>query len=341
VPIPASQPRNDFYTKTVPLLRWAMVLLALAMELGAGLALREARRSSPGGSEDWNALRNALMETRARMARLVAEISGLENEADVFAATFWRDFYRALLTNAARNAIAKLLIVVLAVMLVPCARAESDGHLDLVIAVDLTRSVSVTGPDGKSDFQKNLDGVSRVLAQVPAGAHITVIGITGRTFTQPHILLSASVSPDPGYFGERIAAARDALIRGWSVRSATLRPDSRSTDILGAFLLASQIFAQSPAGNRKLLLIFSDLRNTAFGLNLERPLSLLHAQSLLDARHISVADLQGITVDALGVDGAGESTTYWQRLQAFWAEYLRQSGARVGSFSVLRGLPAQ
>jgi len=131
VPIPASQPRNDFYTNTVPLLRWAMVLLALAMELGAGLALREARRSSPGGSEDWNALRNALVETRARMARLVAEISGLENEADVFAATFWRDFYRALLTNAARGAIAKLLIVVLAVMLVPCARAESDRHLDL------------------------------------------------------------------------------------------------------------------------------------------------------------------------------------------------------------------
>jgi len=176
---------------------------------------------------------------------------------------------------------------------------------------------------------------------VPAGAHITVIGITGRTFAQPYILLSASVSPDPGYFGERIDAARNALIRGWSVRSATLRPDSQSTDILGAFLLASQIFAQSPAGNRKLLLIFSDLRNTASGLNLERPLSLLHAQSLLDARHISVADLQGITVDALGVDGAGESTTYWQRLQAFWAEYLRQSGARVGSFSVLRGLPAQ
>ena len=35
---------NSFYDETVALLRWAMALLAMAMELGAGLALYDARR---------------------------------------------------------------------------------------------------------------------------------------------------------------------------------------------------------------------------------------------------------------------------------------------------------
>ena len=97
-----------------------MVLLALSMELAAGLALHKAWHSRPDNSEDWKGLRNDLVETRARMSMLVAEISGLEDEAGIFAAGFWRDFYRALLTNAARNAITKLLIVVLAILLFPC-----------------------------------------------------------------------------------------------------------------------------------------------------------------------------------------------------------------------------
>lgn len=129
-------------------------LLALSMELGASLALYQAWRSVPDSSEDWNALRNDLVETRTRMALLVAEICRLEEEAGIFAASFWRDFYRALLTNAARNAIAKLLVLLLAALAIPRAHADSGGHLDPVIAVDLSGSVAVVGPDGKKRVSK-------------------------------------------------------------------------------------------------------------------------------------------------------------------------------------------
>jgi hypothetical protein len=338
-PPPAQPPaQNDFYAKTVPLLRWAMVLLALSMELAAGLALHKAWHSRPDNSEDWKALRNDLIETRARMSMLVAEISGLEDEAGIFAAAFWRDFYRALLTNAARNAMTKLLCLVIGIVLLPYAHAASPKHLDLVIAVDLTQSVSVAGPDETSEFRKNIDGVTGVLAQIPAGAHVTVIAITDRSFAQPYILLSASVSPDAGYFGERLGAARNQLVTRWRARSLRLNPDSRSTDVFGAVLLASQIFSESPSTDRRMLVLFSDMRNSTPELNLERFQVLAHAASSLPPGIVH-ADLRSVEVYALGVDGANRSTLYWQDVQQFWVEYLSGCGAGVKSFSVLRDVP--
>ena len=335
-PTPQTPPQNDFYAQTVPLLRWAMVLLALSMELAAGLALHKAWHSRSDNSQDWKGLRNDLIETRARMSMLVAEIRGLEDEAGIFAAGFWRDFYRALLTNAARNAIMKLFCLFLGVALLPHAHAANERHLNLVIAVDLTQSVSVTGPDDGNEFRKNIDGVTRALAEVPPGTHVTVIGITDRSFAQPYILVSASVSPDAGYFGERLGGARGQLVAKWKERSLTLRSDSPSTDVFGALLLASQIFSAGPSTDRRMLVLFSDMRNSTSELNLERFQVLAHARTASLPPGIVHADLRNVEVYALGVDGANRSAVYWQDLQQFWAAYLTDSGAFLRSFSVLR-----
>lgn len=338
---PAAQPpaQDDFYAKTVPLLRWAMVLLALSMELAAGLALHQAWHSRPDYSEDWKALRNDLVETGARMAMLVAEISGLEDEAGVFAAGFWRDFYRALLTNAARNALNKLLILVLVVSFTPHARADTGDHLDLVIAVDLTRSVAVVGPDGESDFQKNIDGVTRIFAEIPAGAHVTVIGITNRSFAQPYILMSASVSHDPGYFGERLTSARNTLVSHWEASSGILSPYFRSTDIFGVLLLASQILAQDNAASRKVLVLFSDMRNSSPRSDLENPQALRNALGVGLAKPVTPSYLAGVEICAIGVDDANRPASYFDELHLFWAKYFRDAGAKLKAFSVLRDNP--
>jgi hypothetical protein len=321
------------------MLRWAMVLLALSMELAAGVALHKAWHSRPNSSEDWKALRNELVEIRARLSMLVAEISGLEDEAGIFAAGFWRDFYAALLTNAVRNAMTKLLVLALAVLLLPHAWAASEGHLELVIAVDLTKSVDAAGPDGKTEFQKNIDGVTGILARLPTGAHVTVIGITDRSFAQPYILLSASLSPDAGYFGERLGDARKLVVVRWKARCLTLRPDAPATDVFGALFLAGQIFSRGSDGDRKMLVLFSDMRNSTPELDLERSKDPSHARTMLHSRQIPDAELRGVEVDVLGMDGAGKSGIYWQDLREFWSEYFATSGVAVKSISVLRDVP--
>ena len=335
---PPQAPDTEFYDRSTRLLEAAMLLIAFSMEVGAGLALLEARRSAPNSSEDWRALRGELRQIRGRKTVIMRTVVDLHNESGIFAARFWRDFYRAMLSNAVRSAMTKLLILVLAVATCMVGHASTQNHLDLVIAIDLTQSVAVSGPDGKTEFQKNVDGVSRILVQAPADARITVIGITDQSFSQPYILLSARTSGERGCFGERLSAARNQLVSAWKVRSARLNPDFQHTDILGLLRLAGQIFAQEPNNTARTLIVFSDMRQSTKELNLESSLS-VPSKTAVEVQPVSVAGLKNVQVFVLGVDGAGRTAAYWQALQMFWKEYFRNAEAGLQQYSALRDLP--
>jgi hypothetical protein len=335
---PTQAPDNNFYDRSTRLLEAAMLLIAFSMEVGAGLALLEARRSAPNSSEDWKALRGELRQLRSRKTVIMRTVVNLHNESGIFAARFWRDFYRAMLSNAVRRALTKFLILVVAVCTCQVGHADAQDHLDLVIAIDLTQSVAVKGPDGKSEFQKNVDGVSRVLSQVPAGSRVTVIGITDHSFSQPYILLSARISGKPGYFGDWLSAARNQLVRAWKVRSARLNSDFRHTDIFGTLRLAGQILAQEPSVDARMLVIFSDMRQSTTELNLESSSNVPQGSSV-PVGCGPVAHLKNVNVFVMGADGAGRTAAYWESLRKFWESYLRGTEADLRGYSVLRELP--
>jgi hypothetical protein len=332
------QPQNNFYDETVALLRLVMAFLAVAMELGAGLALHEAWRVGSDLGEEWGKLRGELNEVRERLVAITYEITVLQNEAPVFAARFWRNFYRAMLTHSVRSAMTKLLMLFLAVFLLAHGYATAQDHTTLVIAVDLTQSVDVAEPNHETDFQENVNAVTKLLAQVPAGAQINVLGITDKSFAQPDILLSATIPDDAGYFGERLRSAQAELVRVWRNRSLNLKPQFPHTDILGALFLAGQIFDQHGDASRKILVMFSDMRHSTPGFDLEFPSTL---QTLSRARNRpeangTIADLHSVDVYALGVDGEGRTINYWQLLRGFWREYLYRAQANLRDYSVLR-----
>lgn len=336
---PAAQSESTFYEKSSRSLHLALILLAFAMEIGAALALHEARRHVPDTSEDWKGLRRELAAIRQRKSEIVRVVVNLRNQPGIFAARFWSDFYRAMLVNAVRKSLMKILLVALGCTFAAIPRARAQVREDWVIAIDLTASVSVSGPDSKSEFQKNVDGVARVLGQAPANSRISVIGITDHSFAQPYILLSARVGADAGYFGERLAAARNQLVRTWKLKSAHLDPGFHRTDILGALELASQIFAGQPGSAKRVLIIFSDMRQNTPELNLESP-SLAPEFSAVAQRCEPLPSLRGAQVAALGVDGAGKSTAYWESLRTFWKDYLSHAGAELKNFTTLRESPA-
>jgi hypothetical protein len=178
----------------------------------------------------------------------------------------------------------------------------------------------VVGPDGKTEFQKNIDAVTKLLAQIPADSRVTVIGITDKSFAQPDILLSASISGDAGYFGERLNAARSGLVRAWKARSSRLKPEYRHTDIIGALLVASQVFGQHSDASNKMLVIFSDMRHQTHDLEIESPLRVPSISRLRKESEIPVADLQ-------------------ENLREFWDNYFQETGATLDEYSVLREGP--
>ena len=331
-------PQNNFYDSTTGLLRAVMLLLAFATELGAGLVLREAWRSVPDSSEDWDGARNELVQARRGMIEIARQVAMLRNEPAIFAARFRRDFYCAILSNAARSAMTKLFAVVLGVSFLAALPIHAEDRLNMVVAIDLTRSVASVGPDGKSNFQKNVDGVTRLLSDLPLGTRLTIIAITDRSFAQPYILMRAHVPDYAGYFGERLATARSQLVRAWKLRSAHLDPHFPQTDILGALQLAAQIFAQRPDAGRKTLVLFSDMRQSTPELNLES-LKIVPPFSTVAMRCGSLPDLHSVQVDVLGADGAGKSSDYWQSLRSFWESYFQIKGALLRTYSILRELP--
>ena len=250
-PIP-TPPETNFYDRTLVPLRIIMALLAVAMEISAGLALREALKLGAGSGESYHELSRQIEAVRSQMVPRLEEFTMLKNEAAIFVEQFWSDFHRSMLTRTMRNAMAKLIVFALGVFLLAAPSVRAASHSQFVIAVDLTKSVAVKGPDGESEFKKNLDSVTRLLMTLPAGTSITVIGITDRSFAQPLILLRAHVPDEPGYFGERLRSARTEIVRAWQTKTAHLTPKYEFTDILGALVLAGRDyrhrcqFAESP-----------------------------------------------------------------------------------------------
>ncbi len=330
-------PQSDFYTSMLPLLRLVMMLLALAMELAAGLALHDAMPREDAPATDWETPRNRLEIVRRRLVAIAEEVVALKNEPEVVANRFWRNFHRTITKHLFYGAMSKL--VLLAVMILGGLHASAEEHTTIIIALDLTQSVARAGPDSATDFQKNVQGVARLLREAPISSRIVILGITGKSFREPYVLLSARVADDPGFFGERLRDARNALIREWKRRSRNLAPRFPYTDIMGAMHLATQIFDESPQTSRKMLIIFSDMRHHTPDLDLESGEvvsgSLLRKQS----QEAPPAVLQGIEVYALGVNGAGKSAAYWESLQRFWTEYVHHAGAVLVRYTPLRDMP--
>jgi hypothetical protein len=70
-----------------------------------------------------------------------------------------------MLTHTVRNALGKLLLLVMGALLLIPSRARAADHVNLVVLVDLTKSVAVKGHDGKTECQKNFEAVTRLLEE--------------------------------------------------------------------------------------------------------------------------------------------------------------------------------
>lgn len=333
----ASETHDSFYDDTKQPLRLLMVLLALAIDLGAGVAVHRALEFGKSSGEDYETLSKQVTGVTMQLATTVSELTACTNAPAQFESGFWREFYRAALTHTARKGLQKLLTVVLGLSLVGVGTAKAqERRLNLIVAVDLSASVASRGPDGTTDFEKNVFAVGKLLEDVPAGSHVTIIGITAESFDEPDILLSAQVDPDAGYFGERLSAAHTQLAHAWERRANNISPSAHGTDIFGALLLAAQL-TKPAAHDRNVLIIYSDMRQDTVELNLEKRETMKDALKL--ATEGPMPDLSGIEIYALGVDAANSSTVGWQRLRQFWSAYFQNTGANLRAYIVLRDPP--
>jgi hypothetical protein len=337
-PPPATE--NTFYDRTNGLLRLVMAFLAFAIEIGAGVALHEAGQWLSDTGEDATALRRELAAVREGMIAHGHEVLALENAGVVFESAFWRDFYRSLLNGVKRGALQKIVVAALALGVLAHGQSPAADRTDLVILLDLSQSVAVTGQGSKAEFEKNVASITNILATLPAGTKVTVIGITDDSFATPYFVFSAAMANDEGYFKERLAKGHAALMHAWQERSARLAPSCAKTDIMGALLVASEVFQGAPKGYRKMMIMLTDMRQATHTVNLEHG-SVVQGSATMEqvVDNGLLADLRDVDVYAEGVDGAGKSVRYWQSLHDFWKTYFASARATLVRYSPLREVP--
>jgi hypothetical protein len=337
-PPPATE--NTFYERTLGLLRLVMAFLAFAIEIGAGIALHEAGQWASPDGEDGTALRRELAALREQMIVHGHEVWALENAGTAFEHEFWRDFYRSLLNGVKRGALQKIVIVALSLGIFAHGQESRTNRVNVVLLLDLSQSEAVKGHDSRAEFEKNVRSVSNTMAALPAGSKVSVIGITDDSFATPYIIISGELAGDEGYFKERLAKGRLALVHAWQERSARLAPCYAQTDILGALLVASEVFHESPDDRRKVIVVLSDMKQATHALNLERQSTVATTAAMrLVTNGKLLPDLHGVDAYAEGVDGAGETVRYWQSLHDFWAAYFARAGATLAQYSALRSVP--
>jgi len=333
------QPHESFYEETRDAMRLLMVLLALAIDLGAGVAIHRAVELADNSGQDFRQIQAELDAVNEGLREIVAELTSRTNGPAQFEARFWRDFYRAMLTQSKKRAVSKILGISLCLILLSGARAFGAEKLNLVVALDLTASEGIKGHDGRSQFENNTAAVEKLLGSLPADSKVTVIGITDDSLGRPYILLSATISDDPGYFGERLASARRQVVLAWRKQASRIGATAKHTDILGALLLASELFRRE-GPEKRVLVLYSDMRNTTNDLNLELETAPNMQASLrtLDRQGL-VPNLRGVVTFVLGADAAGVQVRRWNRVKQFWDSYFVETGAVLRCYSSLNELP--
>jgi len=340
-PAVASAP-STFYERTACYVTIFSMCSAVAMELAAGIAFHRAARLWAEMPLDAKKLREEREELECRKIERLHAIEALQQEPQEYVNRFWANYHEARLRGNKGNRFTKMFAAALFFL---CCwggvnRAYAAEPLNLVAAIDLTASVGrANGLDQKTELERNVASVGKLLVTVPAGSRVTVIGITDRSFAQPYVLLSATLDGNPGYFQERIRNAHQQLLSAWQKRSQSLVENFNQTDLLGALVVSAQIF-EPRDGRRNVLVIFSDMRHETRSLNLAK-FSVVPLQPTLDgiASAGLTADLKGVEVYALGVDAAGKSVGYWNTLRDFWLAYFEKAGAKVRAYSIMRDLP--
>ncbi len=340
-PVVAPAP-STFYQRTECFMTIFSMFSAVGMEIAAGIALHRACRLWAEMPADAAELPKKRAELEQRKIELVHKISALEQEPQEFVNRFWRDYHEAKLRGTKSNRFTKMFVAAIffLLFLAGIQRAYAAEPLNLVVALDLTGSVvHASGLDHKTELQRDVAAVGQLLASIPAGSRVTVIGITDRSFAQPYVLLSARLDGNEGYFKERIGSARQQLVAAWQKRSQSFVENFSQTDLLGALVMTSQVF-EPREGHRNVLVILSDMRHETRSLNLAK-LTVVPVQPTLDrvVRANLMADLKGIDVYVLGVDAAGTSVGYWTSLRDFWLAYFEKAGAKVRTYSMLRDMP--
>jgi hypothetical protein len=332
-----------FYASAAPKMRTFLILLSLSLELAAGLALHEVRVALKARPMPPSAESRRLEVVEREIGLTEAQVTFLRNGPEAFEFEFRRNLYIGLLDGAARHARAyRKWPATFAILVVLGAGSTLRGEsIDLLEALDYSATSKATSYDGTAAHAQNIEAAARIIAGLPGGSRVTVSAISDQSFARPLVLLTGEIPNSPGTLREydQIVAGRNRLAATLRRVGSSIKPDYQTTDILGFLMAAGMEFRTTPQV-RRVLVIHSDMRQSAPPLDIERVqvVPVAAALATVDRQHL-FAELTGVEVFIYGVHAVGKDIAYWQSLRDFWTAYFERSHATLRAFSMMRDTP--
>jgi len=336
--IQASQgdPVNEFYERISGILLLTWPLLGIAFEIATGLLLYHGLKLHIRGRQVIELLRGIKKKNR-RLLAIAKEVENLKN----YPGSFWHGFQNGVVfaerklqdsqSERPRKFLRSLLIyvVVLFILIFLASLAFGEPKRSLVVGLDMTKSSLSKDYAGNEIFRKNLSAVGEVMRRIRPGTKVHVVGITDSTFLNPLFILRETLPEKPKTFRERFRGKSLASV--WRGMESRLKPlIAKSTDVLGVFFLAEQIFATEGAGKKTLIIISDMLHTSPPGLK-----KILSRGSDLVGK-LRKPNLQGVDVWVYGAGSPCLSKGEWFKLRDFWEAYIRETGANLKCYTNLR-----
>ena len=147
-----------------------------------------------------------------------------------------------------------------------------------------------------------------------------VYGISDLSYERPFLYLKTRV-PQRDYFGKNLKQHRLQLLASREAIGEQLTADLEHTDVIGALHLCQEFLGQQNAEHKRIV-IFSDLRQSARGVDVEAnswndpggALKIVEREDL-------IPELKGIEVECYNVLSIGRSPRYWKALRSFWESF--------------------
>jgi len=214
----------------------------------------------------------------------------------------------------------------------------ANNRASVVIALDFTQSVAGKGYDGKTDFEKNVEAACQLIAQLPPALRSLYLQLQTEAFHKPLILLRRELQRDKGslQFLDRIVIAKTQAATELRRAALSSQHSILQTDIFGALTLAADILNQSPG--RKVLILFSDMRQSTGEVDFERAKTISLVQSTRDGDQARDARTHfKVSKSTLSVWMVPASHLHTGTVSAdFWEAYFQKAGANLKRYSALR-----
>ena len=332
-----------FYAGAALKMRTFLILLSLALELAAGLALHEVRIALKARRMQPSVESRRLEVVDDEIGQTAGELTFLKNKPDAFEYEFRRNLYIGLLDGAARHARAyrKWPATIAFLVMLAVGSTLRGQPIDLVEALDYSATSKAASYDGIAAHAQNIEAAARIITGLPAGSRVTVSAISDQSFSRPLILMTGEIPNNPGKLREydQIVAARNRLAATLRRVGSSIEPDYQTTDVLGYLVAAGMGFRNTPR-MRHVLVIHSDMRQSAPPLDIEgvQVVPVAAALATVDRQHL-FAELSGVEVYVYGVHAVGKDIAYWQSLRNFWTAYFERCHATLRAFSMMRDTP--